>query len=601
MKARTYLILMAVAILVPAALIMAAGLTMLLQWERDSRIRGVEEAARATVLMVDREIAVADASLRGIVNSDALREGDFAQLHREASAMNRGHPWSWTHLVDYGGEPKFNTLVPWGSPLNHYQARWVSEVYDSQKTRVSGYFIGALAKRGTVSIDVPVPRPVGKPYVLSQVFDARYFGRVFDSKSLGANWLITLFDANGVSIARNRNAEALVGKPVRPELYQASTRRPDGMLRHVTHDGVDVYSVYRRCPLSGWTVAIGVPVAEIEAPARTATLYAALSMLVLMGLAIGIAVFFAKRLSLALDQAQYAAQALGQGALPPPRPTRVAEMDGLLGDLRRSSEELEHERAARQHLQEERECLLKREQEARRGAEAQSRAKDSFLAMLGHELRNPLAAISGALTVIDMPGVKPELAEHARQISQRQMRHLTRIVDDLLDVQRILSGKVALRKRRLDAGQVLRQCVEAKAVVDAGAHAWRVEVPALWVEADDTRLGQIFDNLLHNAVKYTPAGGGIGISAREDGDEAVIEVADTGVGIPADTLPLIFDPLVQGPTSLDRAQGGLGLGLALVRELTLLHGGRVSAHSDGPGKGCRFTLRFPLAPEAVAA
>jgi signal transduction histidine kinase len=600
MKARTYLILMAVAILVPAALIMAAGLSMLLQWERDSRIRGVEEATRATVQMVDREIAVADASLRGMVNSDALRDGRFAQLHREASAMNRDQPWSWTVLADSSGEPLFNTLVPWGTPLPHYQAPWVADVVESQKTRVSGYFIGLLVKRGAVSVDVPVPRSVGKRYVVSQVFDARYFMRVFDSKSLGANWLITLFDANGVSIARNRNAEALVGKPVRPALYQASRKQPDGIVRHVTHDGVEVYSVYRRCPLSGWTVAIGVPVAEIEAPARTATLYAAVSMLVLMGLAIGIAVLFAKRLSLALEQAQHAAQALGAGALPAPLPTRVREMDSLLADLRRSSEDLARERGERQRLQDERECLLKSEQEARRQAEAQSRGKDAFLAMLGHELRNPLAAISGALTVIDMPGVKPELAEHARQISRRQMRHLSRIVDDLLDVQRILSGKVTLQKQRLDAGQVLRQCAEAKIVVDAGAHSWNVDVEALWIDADDTRLGQIFDNLLHNAVKYTPNGGRIDVSARAEGGAALIEVRDSGVGIAAETLPLIFDPLVQGPTTLDRAQGGLGLGLALVRELTLLHGGQVSAHSDGQGQGCTFTLRFPLAAELAA-
>jgi signal transduction histidine kinase len=600
MKARTYLILMAVAILVPAALIMAAGLTMLLQWERDSRIRGVEEAARATVLMVDREVAVADALLRGVVNSDALRSDDFAQLHREANAINRGRPWSWTILSDYNGEPLFNTLVPWGSPLPHYQASWVSELYDSQKTRVSGYFIGIVARRGTVSVDVPVPRSIGKRYVLSQVFDARSFDRVFDSKSLGADWLITIFDANGVSIARNHNPETLVGKPVRPELYQATRRQPDGMLRHTTHDGVDVYSVYRHCPLSGWTVAIGVPVTEIEAAARTATLYAALSMLALMGLAIGIAVFLAKRLSLALEQAQHAARALGAGVLPAPRPTTVREMDSLLGDLRRSSEELARTRGARQRLEDERESILRSEREARHQAEAQSDAKDAFLAMLGHELRNPLAAISGALTVIDMPGVKPELAEHARQISRRQVRHLSRIVDDLLDVQRILSGKVVLQTRRLDAGQVLRQCVEAKTVVDAGAHVWQAEVAPLWIEADDTRLGQVFDNLLHNAVKYTPNGGRIEVSARAEDGTALIEVRDTGVGIAADTLPLIFDPLVQGPTSLDRAQGGLGLGLALVRELTLLHGGSVSAHSDGPGLGCVFTLRFPLAVEVAA-
>jgi signal transduction histidine kinase len=215
--------------------------------------------------------------------------------------------------------------------------------------------------------------------------------------------------------------------------------------------------------------------------------------------------------------------------------------------------------------------------------------------MLSHELRNPLAAISGAFQVLDLPNTKPELAQHARGIARRQVRHLTRIVDDLLDVRRILSGKVSLQRRRMDAGALLRQCCDTRKLADAGAHAWEVDVGALPLDADPTRLEQIFDNLLHNAIKYTPHGGSIAVAARADGQHALIEVSDTGVGIDAATLPTIFDVLVQGPTGIDRAQGGLGLGLALVRELTALHGGSVEARSDGPGMGCTFTLRFPLA------
>jgi signal transduction histidine kinase len=220
--------------------------------------------------------------------------------------------------------------------------------------------------------------------------------------------------------------------------------------------------------------------------------------------------------------------------------------------------------------------------------------------MLSHELRNPLAAIAGAVQVLDLPDVKPALAAHAREISRRQLRHLTRIVDDLLDVHRILSGKVSLRPRPLNAGALLRQCCETRTLADAGAHAWQVAADDLWIAADPTRLEQIFDNLLHNAIKYTPAGGVIRVLARADGGDALIEVADSGVGIDADTLPMIFDALVQGPTGIDRAQGGLGLGLALVKELTAMHGGSVSAHSAGAGLGAAFTLRFPLA-EAPAA
>jgi signal transduction histidine kinase len=595
MKARTYLILMAAAILVPVAVIASAGLGRLLQSERESRIRSVQETGRVGALTIDREIAVAEASLRGIVNSEALRRGDFAQLHREASIMDRATPWSWTVLMEYSGKPRFNTLVPWGAPLYTYSGQWVGDVYEAQKTRVSGYFVGLVAHRPSISVDVPVPRALGQRYVVSQIFDASHFTRVFADQGIGRGWVITIFDADGISIARNRNAEELVGKRVRPELYRASLRQPNGLLRHTTHDGIDVYSVYTRAPLSGWTLAIGVPASEIDGPARAATVVAALALLGAMGLAIGIAVFLAKRLSVSLNQARRAAQALAGGTLPAAAPTMVAEVDMLLDGLRHTSADLARERAARQRLQDEREALLHSEQDARRQAEAQSNAKDVFLAMLGHELRNPLAAIAGAVQVLDLPGVKPELAAHARAISRRQLRHLTRIVDDLLDVRRILSGKVSLRPQRLDAGALLRQCCETRKLADAGAHAWQVEVDELWIDADPTRLEQIVDNLLHNAIKYTPNGGAIAVRARAAGPEAVIEVSDTGVGIDADTLPMIFDALVQGPTGIDRAQGGLGLGLALVRELAALHGGSVGAHSAGPGKGSTFVLRLPLA------
>jgi len=595
MKARSYLILMAAAILVPVVLVASVGLSRLLQSERESRVRSVQETGRAGALVIDREIAVAEASLRGIVNSEALRRDDFAQLHREATAMDRSTPWSWTLLSDYDGTPLFNTRIAWGEALPAYKARWVSELYESQKTRVSGYFIGILARRPTISVDVPVPRGLGKRYVVSQIFDAAYFGRVFADQAMGRDWVISIFDANGIAIARNRNAEELVGKPVRPELYQASRRQPSGVLRHITHDGVDVYSVYTRAPLSGWTLAIGVPAPEIEGKARSATLYAALALLGVLGLAIGIAVFLAKRLSVSLDQARVSALALASGAEPPPSATRVAEVDMLLDSLRLTHADLTRERAARQQLQDEREALLRSEQDARRQAEGQSQAKDNFLAMLSHELRNPLAAIAGALQVLDLAGVKPELAAHARDIGRRQVRHLTRIVDDLLDVRRILSGKVKLQRTPIDAGALLRQCCETRRLADAGQHAWQVEVGAFRIEADATRLEQIFDNLLHNAIKYTPQGGSIAVRAHATDTEAVIEVADTGVGIDAATLPMIFDALVQGPTGIDRAQGGLGLGLALVRELTILHGGSVEAHSEGAGKGCVFTLRLPLA------
>jgi signal transduction histidine kinase len=602
LKARTYLILMALAILVPVALIIAAGLDMLLQWERTSRLRGVQETARSTALLVDREIAVAEGALRAIGSSTALRDGRLADVHRDASGMNAATPWSWTVIRDRAGSQVMNTLVPFGRALPGHGAGPAPAV-SAGYPRVSGYFVGPVTRRATVSVDMLVTPAADREYIASQFIEASHFMQVFDNAAIPSSWVVTVFDADGISVARNHNAPALVGRPVGPELFKASRATPSGMLIHTTRDHVPVYSTYMRAPLSQWTVAIGVPVAEIEAGARQATVFAALAMLAVLGLAIGIAVVLGRRLKASLDQARLAAHGLARGVLPPPRSTGVREVDLLLDALHRTSTDLGLERRARQALEDQREGLLRSEREARFEAERRNGAKDTFLAMLGHELRNPLAGIAGALAVLEMPGVKPEQTTQARAIAKRQAGHLTRIVDDLLDVRRILSGKVALQRTRLDAGALLRRCCETKIVVDAGTHAWQVDAPALWVDADATRLEQMFDNVLHNAMKYTPAGGSIAVRAAAGAGGAVIEVVDSGVGIPAGTLPFIFEALVQGPTSIDRAQGGLGLGLALVKELTILHGGTIRAHSDGAGRGCTFTLTLPLAaaPEPAPA
>lgn len=608
MKTRTYLFLMAAAILIPVALAFWFGVSMLLDWERESRIHRVQETARATALLVDREIAVKEALLRTIAHSESLAEQNYPRLYRLATRLNGDDRMSWTLLVDADTRPLFNTLKPYGSPLRGTPRPYAAQVLGSGKTRVSGYFVGPTSKRGVVAIDVPSPPGPHGRYVVSQVFDARYFERVFANGGLDPSWLVGIFDANGVTIARNYRGAGSAGKPMHPDMRIAAQHAGSGVLRHVTHEGTEVYGVYTRSAASGWTVVVGVPVADIESAARTAALYAALALLVLMGIAVLIAVFFGNKLSNALQQAGSVANSLARGAIAKPRPTKVDEVDALLDGLHYTSEALSRESAARQALQHEREQLLLSEQRARRVAEAQSQAKDGFLAMLGHELRNPLAAISGAMSVLDMPNVKPEQAANARAISRRQMRHLTRIVDDLLDVQRILSGKIVLQRALVNLGDVLRSCVEAKRLVDAGNHVWDVALAPAWVDGDRTRLEQIVDNLLHNAIKYTPAGGSIAVRCKlvehAGARQVVVEVCDSGVGLAPELLPVIFDVRVQGPTSIDRAQGGLGLGLALVKELTALHGGRISVHSEGVGQGCTFTLALPLrrqAPDEEAA
>ncbi|HEY7521333.1 MAG TPA: ATP-binding protein [Methylomirabilota bacterium] len=230
------------------------------------------------------------------------------------------------------------------------------------------------------------------------------------------------------------------------------------------------------------------------------------------------------------------------------------------------------------------------EERLRADAEAANRAKDDFLAMLGHELRNPLAAIANAAHILDRVGAAGETAARASAVIHRQVRHLSGLVDDLLDAARVSTGKIILRTEPVDVGAAVRRVVGN---LVAPRHAVRVDAASAWVSADETRLDQIIENLVSNALKYTPAGGEVRAGVRADGSEVVLEVADTGDGIPAALLPHVFEPFVQGERTADRTHGGLGLGLALVKRLVEMHGGSVTAASGGGGRGSTFTVRLP--------
>ncbi|HZP13855.1 MAG TPA: PAS domain S-box protein [Nevskiaceae bacterium] len=229
--------------------------------------------------------------------------------------------------------------------------------------------------------------------------------------------------------------------------------------------------------------------------------------------------------------------------------------------------------------------------------EESERQATNFLAMLAHELRNPLAPIRNAVAVMKTPGINPSSSAFALDVIDRQALHMSRLVDDLLDVSRITTGKIVLKKEPIDLSLALGQAIEtSKPAIAAFSHQLRY-TPAttpLAVEGDLTRLIQVFTNLLDNAAKYTPRGGIITVTSEQIGAEAVVKVQDTGTGIPATLLPRVFDLFVQGDRSLARSEGGLGIGLALARRLVQMHGGLIEAQSAGAGYGATFIVRIPL-------
>jgi len=237
-----------------------------------------------------------------------------------------------------------------------------------------------------------------------------------------------------------------------------------------------------------------------------------------------------------------------------------------------------------------------------------SQRKDEFLATLAHELRNPLAPIRNAVSILRLREESDEALQMVRQLIERQVRHLVRLVDDLLDVSRITFGKVSLKRERLDLRAVARETVAAsEALLAAGGHRFSVELGAepVWVDGDPVRLAQVISNLINNAARYTPASrrpAPIRLSVAAKGAQACIDVEDDGIGIEPALLERIFEPFIQ-VERFEAGSGGIGIGLALAKALVQLHGGRISAHSEGPGKGSRFVVSLPRAeaPEAAEA
>jgi len=247
----------------------------------------------------------------------------------------------------------------------------------------------------------------------------------------------------------------------------------------------------------------------------------------------------------------------------------------------------------RKVIERERLALLESERAARAEAERASSAKDEFLAMLSHELRNPLAAIGNAAQVLSTLGTSHSFAERAINIVNRQTRHLSRLIDDLLDIARISSGKVLLAKENVNLGDLTESCLMLlRSGRQLDQHQVDVDIKPAWVVGDPARLTQVVDNLLTNALKYTPPGGQIEVRTWSDRDEAILRIRDTGVGIAPELLPRVFELFTQGPRTLDRAQGGLGVGLTLAQRLVLAHGGRIVATSPGASRGSTFTVHL---------
>ena len=549
--------------------------------QSDAR-RDLQQMAATLATALDREVAGSVRELQRIAEFPTLGTRELAAFHayaRELVELNAG--WDDLVLTDARGlRVLLDSSRPFGEPVVPPVALprmadvartgrpIVSDVHDATE--------GGLAVR----VAVPVLRDGAVRYVLSARLSPRELSGFVGAQLQRDGAVASVIDRDFRIVARSRDAARFLGHPIDAALREAFSAER-GIRRLVSLDGLPVLAAWERMP-SGWTVAIGVPVAAFDA--QRARAFGGLLAFGLAVLAAGVALslLLGRRISAAVDAVAADAGRLAAGEPVARRRSRIRQVVRLFDSLHEASRVLRDEARER-----ERAVAALREADRR---------KDEFLAVLGHELRNPLAPLRNALGVLarTVPAGTPP--RQAVEVSARQLHRLTRLVEDLLDVSRITQGKIVLKRESIAVGEPVAEAVDAvRPAIEQRRQRLTVRVPASAprVLADPVRLVQVFENLLSNASKYTDPGGAIDVDVEDAGEVVRVRVRDTGIGMPPGQLERVFERFAQLEASRDRAQGGLGLGLSLVRELVELHGGTVAADSDGPGRGACFVVTLP--------
>jgi signal transduction histidine kinase len=597
MRLRSHYVILALSIVVPVALFGGITLHILQDTQHSSAIARIEQSATLTARAIDADIYRAQSVLKVLGRSHALAQGDLAQFFdeaREASAT----PGGWIILYDSDGQQLINTRRQYGIVLpKRPDPEQVGAMLASGQGQVTGIKWGEALKNHFVMVEQPIQTASGQRYVIGQAFSPAFFAHSFAGRALPPGWRVAVLDRAGVIIARSENADKFVGRTVRPDTLAMVGKAASGVFTHVGVDDKEVVDAFTHSARSGWAIVIGAPVAEINAAVWRGVPVMAAGLAIALAAALALAMLAGRHLVRFVARASQAAALLGQGGeVRALARSGINELESLNEAIREASDRLQAEMRSRSDAENERNALLVSEKTARARAEEQNAAKDEFLAMLGHELRNPLSAVASAVTILDHARqVDDAMARRARDVLRRQTDHLRKLVDDLLEVNRALMGKLELQKVPLDLAEVAQRCVDTlKASGRTAAFTLHVDSVPASVNADPTRLLQIIDNLLDNAIKYSPGGGAISLTVRQLGETAELRVRDAGMGIAPELLPHVFDIFVQGKQSLQRAHGGLGIGLSLVRRLVELHGGQVRIDSQGSGMGSTASVTLPL-------
>jgi signal transduction histidine kinase/ActR/RegA family two-component response regulator len=576
---RHLLILLTASGLLPLALLGAWSLHAAGEAQRREQERALLDQARALSSAVDAELDATVATLSSMARAPALAAGDLLAFHDIARAQAAAQPlWLGVLLTDGDGRVLLRTTASYGSPAGSVaDPASLAQVLTLRRPVVGS---AAIGKGGRLAflVRIPVFDAAGRLYTLNAVIRPDRVNAAIGRQQLPEGSRIDVLDGAGQPVAHAGAGGAPV-VPVRgPGGEQVTTVRMPS--------GDSLVTARTRLSHYGWTVAVSKPRASLVSSLAA---YGA-AIAVSLALCVAAATLLARRIAARFEdlQAQSAALGAGAGAEAPAAPveSRVKELRDMGQSLESAAAQQASHEAERARLMASLEQALDNQCEA-------SRAKDEFLAVLGHELRNPLSPIVAALDLMDMRDEPANRRE--RDIMRRQVRHLKRLVDDLLDVSRISSGKLQLELGAVNLAELAREAAAALPGQDIEVEA----PPAVWVRGDESRLAQVLNNLLSNAMRFGSAATRVSL-AVVDG-RAVLAVADQGIGMEPALLARVFEPFYQAPQPLARRTGGLGLGLAIVKRIVELHGGEVSAASEGPGRGSRFEAILPLAAAPAPA
>nr|WP_276583476.1 ATP-binding protein [Pseudomonas sp. RIT-PI-S] len=569
---------------------------MLLRNEESQAVSRALEANRQTATALQVTLNRSFAVLEAVAQSPLLDSDDLAPY---TNVLERVLPlmpgWHALLIASPDGRVVSRVAPGAGGPLTGP----VEPLSFARMLEQPGPMVGQLGKgpSGTwaIPLRVPVMRDGKLRYVLTAPLLPESVSQVLTLSQLPSGWTVVVFDSAGKRIARTPSIGLPVGGQVSSQLTDlVNAGGNEGSGVTTTADGKEVYTAYMRLPGIGWTVATGIPTAEVTTKVhRALAFYGGGLALSLLFASFG-ALIAARRISAPMRELRNAALAVGRAEVPALPDTRIAEIQEVAVALGQSAKALRASEEARSEA-------LAKLAAAHQGLVEADRRKDEFIATLAHELRNPLVPVGQAAALLRASAAGGAHTEHHLAVIERQMSHMSRLLDDLLDASRISFGKIHLRLEHLDLVAVLRDALD---FVSARARDKHLEVRAslptapLFVDGDGLRLQQLFVNLLDNAVKYTPALGHITVALRRLGAGVEIEVADDGIGLAPEQMEDIFRMFAR-VASPGVDAGGLGVGLALAKSLVELHQGELRVSSPGLGQGSRFTVTLALAADQV--